>query len=524
MLQYPLDMGGNKKQSNKHGFSLVEVIIVISIIGILAAIITVTFDNVRKATRTSERETDIEMLANALEKYYDENGDYPAPTSLVNNNGTISGGYITHEVLKDIPAEALVAPLAPADTTNSIKLITDYSYSSMTVDSYGYSVAFSANPDYCTNDSMSCSNYVLFYKDEVNKVLKAKCSQHGKTAGMPCGQGFAVAPSCPAGQVGSPPNCAMPAFYKPSAPLTPSASATTSAANFSWSAVATATGYKVEYRLNGGAWTLLTNNQTTTTASVSANQAVLVEVRVYAKYNNNQSVPSGIASARIVIAAPALTLSRITGYRAYLTWPANSVATSYQVTVGSNTYTTTANSYNFLGTYNTNYNVTVKTISGSYSSANSNTVTVQTPRESISVTGTNFYFTKAATFSPTNPVNEMNNTRESSIVSPDGRYVLIWRSNGDLNLMDLNANTYIALAGTNNSAYSLIFQGDGNLVIYNGGTPVKHINVSGSTSSTWTLAVQNDGNVVMYEGSTPRWARFGNPQTSGPGLTFLVNP
>lgn len=603
-----LDMGGNKKQSKKLGFSLVEVVIVITIIGILAAIITVTFDNVRKASRTSERETDIEMISNALEKYYDENGEYPAPAHLVNNNGNISGGYVTHEVLPGLPAEALVAPLAPADTTNSLTLLTDYSYESMDVDSYGYSISFSANPDYCLNDSMSCSNYVLLFKDEVSGVLKTKCSQHGKTSGMPCGTGFAVASSCPAGQVGSPPNCALPDYYKPATPLTPSASANTTTATFTWSPVATATGYKVEKRINGGPWILVSSSQSGTTAAITANGTDLVEVRVSSKYNNNTSLPSGIASARIVLAAPStpinpayttttltfswngpsaatayriekrvnsgswtlvnasyasssivisgnpadlveirvyslangytsvasgvgagrmlvdsptISLTRINGLKAYLSWNAVSGASSYQLIINSTTISTTATSYVYTGSVGSNNTAQIKSVrSGDGWVSPGTSVAVNIPSSVVGSASGNFTFTKSAVFANT---STMNTTRQNSIVSPNGRYVAIWQWDGNFVVYDLNTGSALGATATN-GATTLVLQQDGNLVIYNGSTVVKHTDTYGSPYD-YRLVMQDDANLVNYQVVSgvhyARWARIGNPKTSGPGLVFM---
>lgn len=64
----------NKKQS---GFTIVELLIVIIVIGILAALVLNTFQGVQARARDTERRTDINSIATQLEAYYADFGHYP---------------------------------------------------------------------------------------------------------------------------------------------------------------------------------------------------------------------------------------------------------------------------------------------------------------------------------------------------------------------------------------------------------------------------------------------------------------
>jgi prepilin-type N-terminal cleavage/methylation domain-containing protein len=60
------------------GFSLIELLVVISIIGILVAILVLNFDEARKHSRDSVRKSDLQALQLAIELYKSQNGVYPA--------------------------------------------------------------------------------------------------------------------------------------------------------------------------------------------------------------------------------------------------------------------------------------------------------------------------------------------------------------------------------------------------------------------------------------------------------------
>jgi general secretion pathway protein G len=59
------------------GFTLVELLVVISIIAILATVIGVNYSGARKSARDSKRKADMENVAAAFEMYYSEFKRYP---------------------------------------------------------------------------------------------------------------------------------------------------------------------------------------------------------------------------------------------------------------------------------------------------------------------------------------------------------------------------------------------------------------------------------------------------------------
>lgn len=71
------------------GFTLIEILVVVAIIGILAAAIVVTVNNARVGSRDAKRLADIKELQTALQFYFDKNTTFPASLDEL-----VSGGQI----------------------------------------------------------------------------------------------------------------------------------------------------------------------------------------------------------------------------------------------------------------------------------------------------------------------------------------------------------------------------------------------------------------------------------------------
>ena len=78
------------KRRQAIGFTIVELAVVIVVIGILASIVLLSYNRVQAEARDTKRKTDIELLANELEKYYLTNGEYPTGCSFYSSSAATS--------------------------------------------------------------------------------------------------------------------------------------------------------------------------------------------------------------------------------------------------------------------------------------------------------------------------------------------------------------------------------------------------------------------------------------------------
>lgn len=79
-------------QKEHKGFTLVELLVVVAIIGILAALVLVALSRARTKADDAQRESDIRQVALAMEMAYDDDDAYPIsaayPTSIASSSGT----------------------------------------------------------------------------------------------------------------------------------------------------------------------------------------------------------------------------------------------------------------------------------------------------------------------------------------------------------------------------------------------------------------------------------------------------
>lgn len=112
---------------NKNGFTLVEILVVISIIGLLVAVSLFGVQGARVSARDSKRKADLEQIRSALELYKADCNDYPGasgspplvPSPLVGDN-TPTTCSSTNTYISGVPTDPVSGNYyryVPATTT-----------------------------------------------------------------------------------------------------------------------------------------------------------------------------------------------------------------------------------------------------------------------------------------------------------------------------------------------------------------------------------------------------------------------
>ncbi len=81
----------------RRGFTLIELMIVVAIIGILAAAAVPSFIDATDEARVARIQADLSTVGSAVEIYYAKNGKYPAALSDLVADSDGRGGYLRAE-------------------------------------------------------------------------------------------------------------------------------------------------------------------------------------------------------------------------------------------------------------------------------------------------------------------------------------------------------------------------------------------------------------------------------------------
>lgn len=150
--------------ANPKGFSLIEILVVISIIGILSGLAINFSQAIQRSTRDARRESDLRVLQSAIQQFYADKNHYP------NDLGTI---LINGSALTSNSGEPAASPSPKTYLSNTPKDPND------PATKYCYSSQKSSNDstDCFTNplDSGKCHYYELCAKLENPPANPATC-------------------------------------------------------------------------------------------------------------------------------------------------------------------------------------------------------------------------------------------------------------------------------------------------------------------------------------------------------------
>ncbi len=154
--------------TNQRGFTLVELVVVIAVLVILVTISATLLSRYQADSRDIKRTANVSVIVEALEKYYDERGEYPSCQAI-----TASGSTVISSTLKGIDPSALLVPTAGPGVTNSIRC-----GATLVVTGVEFIEYRGDNSPGCTG-SDSCQFYVLRYRNEASNQILTIRSRRG---------------------------------------------------------------------------------------------------------------------------------------------------------------------------------------------------------------------------------------------------------------------------------------------------------------------------------------------------------
>jgi len=136
-----------------HGFTIIELLVVIVILGILTTLVALAYTGVQSKNRNAQRQANIDTLKAQLEVYFAGANVYP-------NLGAVNDADFRKQYMKKLPADILQDPKWESGIAACTKDGKAIAAGKPTEHCYSYEVT-SADGKACDNNTTPCIHYTL---------------------------------------------------------------------------------------------------------------------------------------------------------------------------------------------------------------------------------------------------------------------------------------------------------------------------------------------------------------------------
>lgn len=161
----------------RQGFTIIELIIVITIMGILLVLGVVNLSGSQASSRDAERKTDIETIAAHLETFYTSGTDSSTNVGRYPGTGIIGQETTT---LRDLDTKSI---MAPGETVSSLVAATNNVQTTAgvlpqpAINRYVYQ-PLQQDGTLCTTGAQQCQKFNLFYRLETDNTVYVLTSKN----------------------------------------------------------------------------------------------------------------------------------------------------------------------------------------------------------------------------------------------------------------------------------------------------------------------------------------------------------
>ncbi len=102
---------------SREGFTLIEILVVTTVIAVITALIVVTFSETRMKSRDAARKADFQQMKTVIELYINDNGGFP-PLSLGCAGGVCTSNLGANWIPGLVPTYISGVPVDPVNTSS----------------------------------------------------------------------------------------------------------------------------------------------------------------------------------------------------------------------------------------------------------------------------------------------------------------------------------------------------------------------------------------------------------------------